>query len=380
MSISNIKRLAVAVASIAFIQPALAQKKYELGVGAAYGMFGVEDNINVEDAYGLRGLIGTRPSEHWGFELVWDNISSETEISTATENDVEFNQVYANALYHLNVQRSVQPYFSVGLGRGMMEFEEGDITERSNQLNMGVGLKWYIHQNWILRPAINFFINDDWDADHAVAGLTLAYAWGGDMKKAAPAVVAAAAPVDSDKDGVEDGMDKCPGTPAGVTVDGSGCPLDSDGDGVYDYQDKCPGTDSNLKVDETGCPLVLSETVSIDMEITFDSNSDVVKPEFYDEVREVADFLQQYAGTEVVIEGHTDSSGSAAYNKGLSERRAAAVAKVLTEDMGVDSARVSSVGYGEEQPIADESTREGRLANRRVVAKVSANVEKMEQK
>ncbi|SMF15114.1 OmpA-OmpF porin, OOP family [Alteromonadaceae bacterium Bs31] len=379
MSVFKTKRLAVAIASLALMQPAFAQKKYELGAGAVYSMFAVEDSINVKDGYGLRGLIGTRPSDHWGFELVWDSIVSETESSSALDSDVDFNQIYANALYHFNIDSNLQPYISVGFGQGVMEFEEFDSTERSKQANMGVGLKWYVNENWIVRPAINYFVNDNWDPDHAVVGLTLSYAWGDKMSKAAPVVVAAAL-VDTDKDGVEDGTDKCPATPAGIPVDSSGCPLDSDADGVYDYQDDCPATEAHLKVDEAGCPVILSETVSKDLQITFDSNSDVVKQEFYDEVQQVADFLQQYVGTEVVIEGHTDSSGAASYNKDLSERRAAAVAKVLTEEMGVDAGRVSSVGFGEEQPVADESTREGRMANRRVVAKVSANVEKMEQK
>jgi len=94
----------------------------------------------------------------------------------------------------------------------------------------------------------------------------------------------------------------------------------------------------------------------------------------------VAEFLQQYVGTSVVIEGHTDTSGSASYNKNLSQRRADAVAAVLVQQMGVSQARVSAMGYGEEQPIADESTATGREANRRVVAKVSAKVESMEEK
>jgi OmpA-OmpF porin, OOP family len=62
-------------------------------------------------------------------------------------------------------------------------------------------------------------------------------------------------PLDSDKDGVYDYLDKCPGTPAGVKVDKNGCPLDSDKDGVYDYLDKCPGTPAGVKVNQDGCPL-----------------------------------------------------------------------------------------------------------------------------
>ena len=62
-------------------------------------------------------------------------------------------------------------------------------------------------------------------------------------------------PLDADKDGVSDDLDKCPGTPAGVKVDKDGCPLDADKDGVPDNLDKCPGTPVGVKVDKDGCPL-----------------------------------------------------------------------------------------------------------------------------
>lgn len=61
-------------------------------------------------------------------------------------------------------------------------------------------------------------------------------------------------PIDSDGDGVPDGLDKCPDTPKGATVDKDGCPMDSDKDGVYDGLDKCPGTPAGMKVDADGCP------------------------------------------------------------------------------------------------------------------------------
>ncbi|MBK6599524.1 MAG: thrombospondin type 3 repeat-containing protein [Proteobacteria bacterium] len=80
-----------------------------------------------------------------------------------------------------------------------------------------------------------------------VAGLGLQYSWGGTPP---------AKPVgDSDGDGVNDDLDKCPGTPAGTPVNADGCPLDSDGDGVTDDKDKCPNTPAGATVDATGCEL-----------------------------------------------------------------------------------------------------------------------------
>ncbi|MNJ02860.1 Outer membrane porin F precursor [compost metagenome] len=72
-----------------------------------------------------------------------------------------------------------------------------------------------------------------------------------------------------------------------------------------------------------------------------------------------------------MVEGHTDSVGPDAYNQKLSQRRADAVKQVLVQD-GVEASRVSSVGYGESRPVADNSTAEGRAVNRRVEAQVEA--------
>jgi outer membrane protein OmpA-like peptidoglycan-associated protein len=68
-------------------------------------------------------------------------------------------------------------------------------------------------------------------------------------------VDAVGCPIDSDKDGVPDGIDKCPNTPVGATVDAVGCPSDSDKDGVLDGIDKCPNTPPGAVVDATGCPI-----------------------------------------------------------------------------------------------------------------------------
>ena len=82
----------------------------------------------------------------------------------------------------------------------------------------------------------------------------------------------------------------------------------------------------------------------------------------------------KYGGTATVVEGHADSTGAAAYNKQLSQRRADAVRNALIRDYGIAANRLSAVGYGEERPIADNKTAAGRLSNRRVIAVVPVEV------
>jgi len=99
--------------------------------------------------------------------------------------------------------------------------------------------------------------------------------------------------------------------------------------------------------------------------ITFAFDRADVQPQFQATLDQVATTLNEYRSTAIDIYGHTDSSGSDSYNQGLSERRAQSVANYLTS-RGVDRVRIATRGYGETQPIADNSTDAGRAANRRV--------------
>ncbi len=115
-----------------------------------------------------------------------------------------------------------------------------------------------------------------------------------------------------------------------------------------------------------------AEPVRVELDVKFDFDKAVVKEESQGDIKSLADFMSQYPQTTTVVEGHTDSVGTDAYNQGLSERRANAVRDVLVDQYGVGSDRVSSVGYGESRPVADNATAEGRAINRRVEAEVEA--------
>lgn len=158
---------------------------------------------------------------------------------------------------------------------------------------------------------------------------------------------------------------------------------DEDGDGVFDRRDRCPGTPANTPVHHNGCPLKeyptstammepeeAAEPVRVELDVKFDFDKSVVKEDSQADIKSLADFMKQYPQTTTTVEGHTDSVGSDAYNQGLSERRANAVREVLVKQHGIDASRVSSVGYGESRPVADNATDAGRAINRRVEAEV----------
>ena len=99
--------------------------------------------------------------------------------------------------------------------------------------------------------------------------------------------------------------------------------------------------------------------------ITFDVNSAAIKGDFYGPLENVSNTLIEYPQTAVDVVGHASSDGADAYNQELSERRAASVQSYLINS-GVQSVRLRAIGMGETQPIADNSTEAGRIANRRV--------------
>ncbi len=103
--------------------------------------------------------------------------------------------------------------------------------------------------------------------------------------------------------------------------------------------------------------------------VTFAVNSSAIDPQFQTTLGSVANTLSQYEKSYVDVLGHTDSTGSDQYNQSLSERRAESVSNFLANS-GVQQARLATKGYGESQPVASNSTEEGRAANRRVELKI----------
>lgn len=182
--------------------------------------------------------------------------------------------------------------------------------------------------------------------------------------------------------GVADGMpdfvtavflEKAPSMPSPVKKIGVS---DSDGDGVIDSIDRCPNTPKGLKVDRVGCPVPIPEKVSITLLVEFDFDQAVVKPSYHNDIEKVANFLKAYPNTTAELEGHTDSIGTDEYNMELSKRRAKSVKNYLVEKFNIDAARLSAIGYGESQPVANNEKPEGRQRNRRVVASIVTTIMK----
>ena len=257
---------------------------------------------------------------------------------------------------------ALKPYVLVGAGQSKIKIENAagnEVAESKDTIgNLGLGAMYRINNALSLRGearAIHNFDNNWWEG-MALAGLEVVL--GGHL---APAV--AVPPM------VEPNVY----TPPIVVVESD---LDSDGDGVPDSIDACPGTPMNVVVDERGCPVPVDITDELKMELRvfFDNDKSTIKNQYKPEIAKVAEKMREYPNSTARVEGHASKTGpSARYNQRLSEARAVAVKSMLTNEFGIEPNRLSTVGYGYDQPIADNNTEEGRAMNRRVYAIITGD-------
>ena len=262
-----------------------------------------------------------------------------------------------------------KPYMLIGAGRSKIEvetqdaygtFDGGDqVAETTDTIgNLGLGAMYRINDAISLRGearAIHNFDNNWWEG-MALAGLEVVL--GGHL---APTV---AVPPQVEPDVY---------VPPIVVVEQD---VDSDGDGVFDSIDECPGTPMNVVVDARGCPLAVDITDELKMELRvfFDNDKSMIKTQYQPEIAKVAEKMREYPNSTARVEGHASKTGpSASYNQRLSEARAIAVKSMLTNEFGIAPNRLSTVGYGYDQPIADNNTEEGRAMNRRVYAIITGD-------
>ncbi len=186
--------------------------------------------------------------------------------------------------------------------------------------------------------------------------------------------------LDNDNDTVQDGSDQCP-LVAGP-VENNGCPWpDRDGDGVIDKFDNCPTWKG--KPENNGCALpqlvkITESKLELYETTYFATGKATIQKRSFKLLDQVATVLRGHPELQIRIEGHTDSVGSNAKNLKLSQARAESVMKYLVKK-GVDAARLSAQGFGEEQPIADNKSAKGRSQNRRVEFMATRTVETVQQ-
>lgn len=240
------------------------------------------------------------------------------------------------------------PYTVLGLG-AMNSSTNGDsgvgfIGEA------GAGFTYELHDNFLLRSDVRYRYNNNFNADlqpgtnefhDLIVNVGFVVPLGA-KHHAAPKL-------------------DVPVTPAAVVAPAPSCStLDGDNDGINDCNDACAGTIAGAKVDVNGCP------VSLELKgVNFKVDSAVLTPNAKSILDGVAQNLINFPQkNDIEVHGHTSSEGSDSHNQKLSQRRSQSVVSYLKQK-GVTN-RLTARGYGEKQPVADNSTQEGRELNRRV--------------
>ncbi|MEW9798513.1 OmpA family protein [Alteromonas sp. CYL-A6] len=407
---TRFKLAALAAAMISV--PAVAQESeappYEQWIGVFGTKYWADSDRDVgvpneiDKGLGLGIEYGYRFTQSWAARAQFSGIDMKHKTPGGDEYYDHAKELGADVMY----------FFSEDVMYMFGGFRHQNMDDNYTFADVGVGKHWSFGESarLITELAANYHFDDNF-VDYAFKlGIAVPFGASGSKSAATPAP-ATMAPKDSDRDGVEDGMDKCPMTPMGVRVDATGCAVDSDGDGVLNAADKCPGTpagttvdamgcalkDSDMdgvedskdmcadtpkgdKVDAQGCTMFDEEEVSITLRVLFDNNSSVVKQPNDPEIQAFADFMTRYTNTQATIEGHTSAPGNADYNMTLSEARADAFKDVLVQRYGIDPSRLETVGYGETQLLDTSNTAEAHRVNRRISVSVTETVKVPEQR
>ena len=255
----------------------------------------------------------------------YHDLTSRDPVGAGGHKDIKGSLTSLDATYHFGQPGvGLRPYVSAGAAHQSIGQANRGGRDHSTFANVGTGVKYYFTENFFAKAGVDGMYNIDANEGEWMAGVGVGLNFGGGAQQQVAQVEPTPEPA-----------------PAPI--------VDNE-------------------------PEPEPELVRVELDVKFDFDKAKVREESYSDIKNLADFMQQYPQTSTTVEGHTDSVGTDQYNQRLSERRAQAVRDVLVNQYGVSGQRVDSVGYGETRPVADNSTEEGRQINRRVEAEVEAQV------
>lgn len=342
-------RLLPVVALLILSFTALAQDRFEIGIGAGSTHPMAQDAFKSAASPGDGQLywLGYGLDENWGVELGLDQLDFDAI-------DSKHKALSLAGVYRFLPQNWVHPIAKLGL-TSVESKSALDVKTSSFGLKAAAGIEADAFK-YVSVGALfdyNYISKSDDAADlkdtqamMAAVFLTIHNALDGkDAASESTAPTAAVAPVakDTDADGVNDDDDKCPNTPAGVAVNKIGCSE--------------------------------KEKASVKLNVIFATGKAELDAKSDGEIQNLAAFMKKFPDTSVEISGHTDTSGSAEINNSLSQKRADSVKNALVK-AGVESSRLTAKGYGSSRPVASNKTKAGRDENRRVTAEIAVSVDK----
>jgi OOP family OmpA-OmpF porin len=316
----------------------------------------LDDKRAAQDGFGFDVAVGKNFTEHVAGEFNYSNGSFRIHHQASDKLDA----FTLDTLIKFLPASSVDPYFLIGGGELNDQIGRGLPTNRTFTAEAGVGAMTSIGaQTGSFRMQLRteakyrreFIQNTAYNPNNpgdVIFGVGLQFEFGAPTPPPPPAVEATPPPPPQPPQPL-------PPPP----------PLDSDQDGVPDNLDQCPHTPPGDKVDSVGC--TIKDEIKLPG-ITFASDSAELLPESTQILNYAIATLKKYPEMSVEVQGYTDSRGSVQHNLSLSQRRAESVASYLREH-GVAN-HMTAHGYGEDNPVDDNRTATGRLANRRVSMRI----------
>ncbi len=304
---------------------------------------------------GFQFYVGRHFSPHWFAELKYADLGKagitnrNPAIAAAFPNAaISYKVPSLMGAYQWRPTENLKPFAKLGLSAISNKSEGGPIPfekQTSVQLAFGAGLRYDSdNKPWFVRGDLDWYDRDAW-----YAGVSVGWFFGKTQKEIMPVPVATPEPM-------PEPTPEPPPAPKPADTDG-------DGDGIDNATDRCLQTPKGVRVDAVGCELA----VKIELPgVEFESDSDLLRAGSTAIMEQAARTLLMHPTLAVEVAGYTDDRGNEDYNRSLSFRRAATVRDFLINN-GVEEARLTAKGYGEDDPIADNSTTEGRAKNRRVV-------------
>lgn len=288
------------------------QVKPHAYIAPSVGKYFFNDDRGLEDDSIYSLDFGYQFNERTALQLGYGGLKTE---DPGLDNEVDAQWYHVDGLYFFNPLGKWKPYVLASAAHLRLDPNTSGVDEET-LLGVGVGIERELTDRLALRTDVRGYHSLDEDDNDAALMFSLKYALG-DTKTSKPRKVAPPPPAE----------------PKTIYVD---------------------------------------NPVSIRLNVEFDFDKYVVKPEYYAELDKVAQFLRKYSNIHVTIEGHTDSKGNDTYNLMLSQSRADAVRQALIDQYQVDGNRLTAIGKGEAEPIADNESAAGRQQNRRVVANIEA--------
>jgi OmpA-OmpF porin, OOP family len=343
-----------------------------LGMGSVTGPDALKDGAFELDSKYVGSIWGRYHfTDRLGLELAVSRLSFEFADNTFSNLDPSMDLIDLSAAYRMWPQNAFHVLLQAGVGYARIsELAASGPGNKEDEfaIKIRMGLEYMITHSLMLAVHGDYYNVQDASSsgdDLRIVSPTLALTYYFGRSKPAES--------DADGDGVIDSMDKCAGTVKGTNVGSDGCELtpakvDTDNDGIADSDDRCPGTPQGQAINEFGC--AKTEKLEITLNVQFNPGSSVIDTQFVSDLEKFADFLKKYPEAKAQIEGHTDNTGAEKLNYAISQKRAQAVVNHLVKKMGVDKKRITAKGYGPSQPVADNTSDEGRKKNRRVVAHV----------